>query len=62
MLRFETTKSRSATDTGKYNVSIDWNTLRIDPTEVVMPKFDDEDEQPVKKKQAAQPINDLELR
>lgn len=63
MLRFETTKSRSSTDTGKYNVSINWTTLAIDPTEIVMPTFDDDDdEQPIKKRQAAQPINDLELR
>jgi len=33
---FETEKSRSASDKGVYRVSIDWNTLKIDPRPVVL--------------------------
>jgi len=38
---FETTKARSATDTGKHRVLMDWVTLRVDPREVVVVEGDE---------------------
>jgi KaiC/GvpD/RAD55 family RecA-like ATPase len=34
IMMFDTVKARSADDTGKYRVGIDWKTLKIDPTPV----------------------------
>ncbi len=43
ILMLETTKSRSTRDDGKYGISINWDTLRIDPREVDLGALDGEE-------------------
>lgn len=67
---FVTSKARSANDEGSYRVTMDWDTLRVDPREVVLEENEAEDEAelptPVrKKKPSSKPKEDaaeLELR
>lgn len=41
---FETTKARSASDTGVHRVSINWDILRIDPAKAYLPEIDGTEE------------------
>ena len=40
IIALETTKSRSTRDDGIYGISIDWNCLRLDPTEINLDELD----------------------
>lgn len=51
---FETTKARSATDTGKHRVLMNWVTLRIDPREVIVDTKEDEPSKPIKKEESSE--------
>lgn len=46
---FETTKARSAVDTGKHRVLMNWETLRVDPREVIVEDANEEEKPKPKK-------------
>jgi hypothetical protein len=42
---FETTKARGSDDGGKYRVFMDWNTLNIDPRQIILEDLDGSDKE-----------------